>query len=169
MWSSGEVLAFLTESWPSSLRDFGEYFAAASDISKAFDRVWHKALISKLPSYGYFPSLFTLILSVLSDCSIATVVDGHCFFSKPINSGVPQRSDLSPTLFLLFINDMLNLTLCPVHSYADDSSVYYSTSFNRRPSGQELYPSRSDASERLISDFCIISSWGTANLDKFSA
>ncbi len=41
--STGDLLAFLTESWSSSLRDFGETFVFALDISKAFDRVWHKS------------------------------------------------------------------------------------------------------------------------------
>ena len=40
-WSTGD-LAFLAESWSSSFRDFGETFAVGLDISKAFDRVWHK-------------------------------------------------------------------------------------------------------------------------------
>ncbi len=57
--------------------------------------------------------------SILSGRSIAAVVDGHCSTTKPINSGVPQGSVLSPTLFLLFIND-LSLRNCPIHSYADD-------------------------------------------------
>ncbi len=41
--STGNLLAFLTNSWSSSLSCFGETFAVASDISKAFDRVWHKS------------------------------------------------------------------------------------------------------------------------------
>ncbi len=53
--SIGDPLAFLTNSWSSSL---GETFAVAFDISKAFDRVWHKSLLSKLPSFGFCPSLF---------------------------------------------------------------------------------------------------------------
>ncbi len=35
--STGDLLACLTESWSSSLRDFGETFAVALDISKTFD------------------------------------------------------------------------------------------------------------------------------------
>ena len=167
--STGDLLAFLTESWSSSFRNFGETFAVALDISKAFDRVWHKSLISKLPSYGFYPSLCTFISSFLSNRSIAAVVDGHCSSPKPINSGVPQGSVLSPTLFLLFINDLLNLTQCPIHSYADDSTLHFSTKFDRRPTQQELINSRRDAIERLTSDLSLISDWGKANLVLFNA
>ena len=71
-------------------------------------------LFSNLPSYELYPFLLTFIFSFLSDRSIAAVVDGHCFSPKTINSGVLQGSVLSPTL--LFINDLLNLTQCLIHS-----------------------------------------------------
>ena len=132
-WSTGD-LAFLTKSWSSSFRDFGETFAVGLDISKIFDRVWHKCLVSKLSSYGFYPSLCIFISSFLSDRYIAAVVDGHCSSPKTINSDVPQGSVLSLTLFLLFINDLLNLTQCPIHSYADDTTLNFSTSYNRRSS-----------------------------------
>ena len=64
---------------------------------------------------------------------------------------------------------MIFSTQCPIHSYADDSTLHYSTSFNRRPSQQELNASRQDATERLTSDLSIISDWGRANLVKFNA
>ena len=173
--STGDLLAFLTDSWSSSLSRFGETFAIALDISKAFDRVWHKSLLSKLPSYGFYPSLCTFISSFLSDRSISAVVDGHCSSPKPINSGVPQGSVLSPTLcggrsLLLFIDDLLSIERnCPIHSYADDSTLHYSTSFNRRPTLQELNDSRLEAAERLASDLTIISDWGKKNLVSFNA
>ncbi len=74
------------------------------------------SLISKLPTYRFYSSLYTFSLSFLSDWSIATVADGHCSSSKPINSGVPQGFVLSPTLSLLFINDLLTVTQCTIHS-----------------------------------------------------
>src|ERR1044072_8007165 len=41
--STGD-LSILSDVWSSILRHFGESFAVALDISKAFDRVWYKAL-----------------------------------------------------------------------------------------------------------------------------
>ena len=35
--STGDLLSYLTHTWSSSLRDFGESFIVALDISKAFD------------------------------------------------------------------------------------------------------------------------------------
>merc|ERR1711980_82167 len=78
-------------------------------------------------------------------------------------------SVLSPTLFLLFINDLLSLTQCSIHSYADDSTLHFSMSFPRRPTQQELHTSRQDAAERLTSDLSVISDWGKANLVLFNA
>ncbi len=100
--STGDLLAFISNSLSSSLSSFGQTFSVALDMAKAFDRVWHKSLLSKLPTYRFYPSLCIFIYSSLSDRSISAVVDGHCSFPKTINSGVPQGS----TFFLLFINDL---------------------------------------------------------------
>src|ERR1700755_3186627 len=91
-------------------RHFGESFAVALDISKAFDRVWGKASISKLPSFGVYPSFCDLLSDFPSCRSIAAVVDGHRSSFISINSGVPLGSVLSPTLFLPFINALLSVT-----------------------------------------------------------
>src|SRR6201990_502230 len=130
--STGDLLSLLSDSWSSALRGFGESFAVALDISKAIDRVWHKALISKLPSFEIYPSLCELLSDFLSGRSIAAVVDGNRSSFKSINSGVPQGSVLSPTLFLLFINDLLSVISSPIYSYDDDSTLHYSFQFNHQ-------------------------------------
>ncbi len=114
--STGDLLAFLFNSWSSSLSSFGETFAVALDISKAFDRVWYKSLFSKLPSYGFYNSLCTLISSFLSDHSISAVLDCHCPTPITINSGVPQFFHLlsfsySLMIFFLVLNLIFTLTL----------------------------------------------------------
>ena len=168
-WSTGDLLAFLTESWSSSFRDFSETFLIGLDISKAFDRVWHNSLISKLSFYGFYLSICIFISSFLSNRSIAAVAEGHCSSPNIITSGVPQTSVLSLTLFLLFINDLLNLNQCPIQSYADNTTLYFSTSYNRPATQQKLNNSRRDVTGRLNSDLSLVSDWGRANMVMFNA
>ncbi|MPC14605.1 hypothetical protein E2C01_007375 [Portunus trituberculatus] len=66
------------------------------------------------------------------------------------------------------MND-LNQTSCPIHSYADDTTIHLSTSFQRRPTLQEVNRSRRDATERLTFDLSKISDWGRENLVVFNA
>ncbi len=102
--STGDPLASLADSWLSSLSCFGETYACALDILKAFERVSHKFLLSKLPSFGFYPSFCTFTSSFLSGRSISAVEDGDYSKLKPINSSVLQGSVLFPTIFMLFIN-----------------------------------------------------------------
>ena len=127
--SAGDRLSYLTHAWSSSLRNFGESFVIALDISKVFDRVWHKALLAKLPAYGFTPSFCKLISIFLSNRFISIVIGGAPSASFPVSSGVSQGSVLSLTLFLLFINDFLHATASDVHSFGDDSNLHKSSSF----------------------------------------
>ena len=96
-------------------------------------------------------------------------MDSHCSSSKTINSGVPQDSVLSPTLLLLFINYLINLIQLSIHSYADHTILHFSTSYNMRPTQQELNNSRRDAIGRLTSDLSLVSDWSRAILVLFNA
>ena len=109
-------------------------------------------MISKFPFFGFYPSLYSFISNFLSDCYIAVVVYGQYSSPKPINSGVPRGSVLSHTLFLLFINDLLNLTQRPIQSYADDTTLHFFTSFSRRPNQKQVNDSCGDTTERQTSD-----------------
>ena len=62
-----------------------------------------------------------------------------------------------PLFFLLFINELLNLTQCPIHFYADDTILHFLTAYNRRPTQYELSDSRRDAIGRLTSDLSLVS------------
>ena len=119
--STGDLLAYAVHAWCSALESYGDSRVISLDISKAFDRVWDKGLIAKLPMFDLHLTLITWIASFLSGRSIVIRVDG--FLSKPhsINSGVPQGSAISPVLFIFFINDLLSLTSSSIFSFADDT------------------------------------------------
>ena len=52
------------------------------------------------------------------------VLDGKSLQVYPVNAGVHQASILSPTLFLLYINDLPDDVICNVAIYADDTTLY---------------------------------------------
>ena len=62
--------------WSSVLESYGENRLISLDISKAFDRVWHKGFLTKVPMFGLHHTLTTWMSSILPDGSIVTRVDG---------------------------------------------------------------------------------------------
>ena len=94
------------------------------DISKAFDRVWHKGLLYKLKSIGIDDTVLKWFESYLSNSRQQVVINGETSDTKYINAGVPQSSILGPMLFLNYINDIVNNISCNIKLFADDTSLY---------------------------------------------
>ena len=94
------------------------------DISKAFDKVWHKGLIYKLEKSGVSGNLLRWFKNYLRDREQQVVIRGAKSRSLHISAGVPQGSILGPLLFLIFINDIVDNIECPINLFADDTSLY---------------------------------------------
>jgi len=127
--STSDLLTYAVHAWSSALESYSENRKISLDT--AFNRVWHKGLLAKLPMFGLHHTLIKWISSFLSDTSIAIRIDGYLSNPHSTNSGVPQGSVNSLVWFILFINDLLSSTSSSTFSFADDT--YLSSSFSSNP------------------------------------
>lgn len=93
------------------------------DIAQAFDKVWHRGLISKLMKLNFPTYLIKLIASYLKDRTFEVSHGSSLSSVRPIKAGVPQGSLLGPTLFNIFINDMPRTPGVDIALYADDTAL----------------------------------------------
>lgn len=109
------------------------------DMSKAFDFVSHKLLIDKLENYGIRGPALEWIKSYLSDrmqCVEIENIDSklelksHRSNYRHNKAGVPQRGVLSSLLFLIYINDLPEVTNHPCFLFADDISLIITSNNN---------------------------------------
>ena len=112
--------------WSVSFENGTHQTIAYIDFAKAFDSVCHSKLVTKLRHYGISGDLLEWITDFLSDRTHRTVV-GHCLSDVGyISSGVIQGSCLGPLLFLLYINDLVDVfpDKVVIKLYADDVKLY---------------------------------------------
>lgn len=161
--STGDLLAYVTEHVSRTLDRQGETRSVALDISKAFDKVWHKGLLHKLRAYGIGGDLLQLLSSFLRNRQISVVLDGQKSQTRLVNAGVPQGSVIGPTLFLLYINDLPDNIVSKLVMYADDTTLFNSLD---KPRDQLQ---KQQMRETLNRDLQTVHEWGQQWLVSFNS
>ena len=110
-------------------------YSAFIDLSKAFDKVNHSILISKLAGKKVSPFLIRLLKNMYDNQYASVVFNNVKSEEWRIGNGVRQGAILSPLLFCFYINDVLdsitNLDICcslryyklNIIAYADDITL----------------------------------------------
>ena len=117
-------LLLTVHDFASGLNDGKQTDAIILDFTKAFDKVSHKHLCTKLHYYGIRGPILDWIKDFISNRSQQVILDGCSSESLPVTSGVPQGTVLGPLLFLCFVNDIPDCVSSNIHLYADDILLY---------------------------------------------
>ena len=97
------------------------------DLSKASDTVNHNILIDKLNLYGIKNNSLKWFASYLSNRKPFIQTGAIKTSSLDIICGVPQLSILGPLIFIIYVNDICNISKIfePI-IFTDDKSLFFS-------------------------------------------
>ena len=93
------------------------------DISKVFDKFWHKGFIHKLEQNAIGGPLLKVLTDFFKSWKQRVVLNGQHSSWSDVLAGFPQGSILGPLLFLIYINDSSDGLQCNPKLFADDTSL----------------------------------------------
>ena len=95
------------------------------DFKRAFETIERNILLNKLHKYGIIGTEYKWFESYLTNRKQRTKFNDKVSEYVNVDLGVPQGSILGALLFIIYINDIVNvLKKCKITLYADDTLIY---------------------------------------------
>ena len=139
------ALLQLSEKWLEGIENKATVAMLLVDLSSAFDLINVRLILGKMRWYWFRQDVLALIGDYLTGRKAYVSVAGKDSEQQEVPLGCPQGSCLGPALFILFVNDMLELGMeeraccesesgggpwgcrcwccSPTSAYADDTSM----------------------------------------------
>ena len=93
-------------------------------FSKCFDSVHHERLLMKIGKYGIQGKLWDWVVDFFRGRYQQVSIRGYLSAIAAVLSGIPQGSVLGPLLFIIFINEMLDMVHTCIQMFADDTKLF---------------------------------------------
>ena len=157
--STEDQVAYIAQKIEDGFQDKQHTLTVWIDMEKAFDKVWKDGLRLKLHKSGVTGRMYQWISQYMNNRKARVHVNGSYSRKKTLREGVPQGGVLSPTLFLVFINDIVAELPRKVQGaiYADDLAIWCSEEY------------LSTAQYRLQEALKVLESWTKRWLVKINA
>ena len=123
--SAEDQLAYISQMIEDGFQEKKHTVAVWIDMEKAFDKVWTEGLVNKLNNINISHKMLHWIKNYLKNRQALVKTNGIRSKTENLQNGVPQGGVMSPTLFLLFINDIqkqISKRVCP-SLYADSLAL----------------------------------------------
>ena len=124
--STEDQLVYLAQAIENAFQEKKKVLAVFVDLAKAFDKVWKEGLLLKLLTKNVEGKMYAWIQDFLQHRTARVKLDGKISHRVSLQQGVPQGGVISPSLFLVFIDDIADsLTRhVPRALHADDFAAW---------------------------------------------